>query len=337
VLLDIKMGHACNNNCRHCVIEPMRRRDAEEGLNPDKSFAEVLGLIDKELSEDSYRMVVLTGGEPLLRCDFWRIVRRLHSKYPKVAITVQTNGRRLKDSLDTMLANEPSMLNMVLRLRWVISIHGDEATHNCIVQSRTDGNPFAETMRSLLYLQELYGVEKFNRHIRTETVLSKRNWELVLPLLESFYEIGFYNVGISYPHLEDYSEDEAREICYDIAALSAMADEIVAFALKHPGVRLFLECFPPCLFQTQSGLAEIPENITLASRRKTPDKAIYVNGRAAVYSLTEDMNAYFECCHRCAAYSVCDGVWPEVPGLYGQPGFVTPLKLTTVRYPDVHY
>ncbi len=86
----------CNFHCRHCYM------DAPDGLLGEPSTEEALNLID-QMAECGVLRISLTGGEPLIRKDFWQIVDKLLECHICVD-TIYTNGwlvnNRLLDEFD---------------------------------------------------------------------------------------------------------------------------------------------------------------------------------------------------------------------------------------------
>ena len=74
----------CNFRCRHCFM------DAPEGRLGELSTEEALKLID-EMASCGVLRVDLTGGEPLVRKDFWQLVDRILS-WKMVIGKIYTNG-----------------------------------------------------------------------------------------------------------------------------------------------------------------------------------------------------------------------------------------------------
>ncbi len=74
----------CNYRCKHCY---MSAADSKLGELPHEA---VMGIID-DLERCGVRSVSITGGEPLVRSDFWEIVDKLLEK--KISITeIYSNG-----------------------------------------------------------------------------------------------------------------------------------------------------------------------------------------------------------------------------------------------------
>ena len=101
LLLAINVTRRCNLACSHCYLDATTRRD---GGARELTGGEICRLLDEVAAQQSGTMVVLTGGEPLLRPDLEQIIR--HGAERGLAMVVGTNGvalterrvRRLKDA-----------------------------------------------------------------------------------------------------------------------------------------------------------------------------------------------------------------------------------------------
>ncbi|WPL16489.1 Antilisterial bacteriocin subtilosin biosynthesis protein AlbA [Thiorhodovibrio winogradskyi] len=80
----------CNLRCRHCYMEAPRAKYGE------LSTEQCLHIVD-QLHQANVSRVAITGGEPLIRADFWRIVDALREKGIILA-ELFTNGVLLTDS-----------------------------------------------------------------------------------------------------------------------------------------------------------------------------------------------------------------------------------------------
>lgn len=88
-LLAINLTQRCNLRCAHCYFDAHARRHADGEL----SAAEVHKVLDEVARRGTETMVVLTGGEPLLRRDLEEIVA--HGARRGLAMVVGTNGTLL--------------------------------------------------------------------------------------------------------------------------------------------------------------------------------------------------------------------------------------------------
>jgi len=86
----------CNLYCQHCYTSASPR-----GWAAELSKAEALNVVS-DIIELGLPLVTLTGGEPLLRDDFWDIAGRLIEGGVKVAVS--TNGTLISEDVAVKLA-----------------------------------------------------------------------------------------------------------------------------------------------------------------------------------------------------------------------------------------
>ncbi len=91
-LLAINLTKRCNLACAHCYLDADTLRS---GSSDELSTAEVCSVLDQVAGRDQQTMVVLTGGEPLLRADLEDIVR--HGAGLGLAMVAGTNGTLLTE------------------------------------------------------------------------------------------------------------------------------------------------------------------------------------------------------------------------------------------------
>jgi radical SAM protein with 4Fe4S-binding SPASM domain len=87
LLVAINLTRRCNLACAHCYLDAGTRRS---GGGAELATAEVEEVLDGIASFGGQTMVVLTGGEPLLRPDLEAIVR--HAASRGLVVVVGTNG-----------------------------------------------------------------------------------------------------------------------------------------------------------------------------------------------------------------------------------------------------
>ena len=92
-LIAVNLTRRCNLACTHCYMDA-ETRDA--GGDEELSTAEVKNLLDEIASRSNETMVVLTGGEPLLRRDLETLVA--HGSQLGLSIVVGTNGVLLSEA-----------------------------------------------------------------------------------------------------------------------------------------------------------------------------------------------------------------------------------------------
>lgn len=86
-LLAINLTRRCNLNCSHCYLDA---ETLQHGSEEELSTEEVTRLLDQIAARSTDTMVVLTGGEPLLRKDLEKLVA--HGSHAGLSIVIGTNG-----------------------------------------------------------------------------------------------------------------------------------------------------------------------------------------------------------------------------------------------------
>ncbi len=95
----------CNLNCIHC------RTSASMNLKDKLSFSDVKGVID-EISKEFRPVVVLTGGEPLLRSDVFDISDYIKSKGMRVGLA--TNGTLVNEDIALKIKKHIDIVSLSL-------------------------------------------------------------------------------------------------------------------------------------------------------------------------------------------------------------------------------
>jgi len=91
-IIAINLTRRCNLACDHCYMDAETREGGSDG---ELSTAEVKDLLDQICSRSNETMVVLTGGEPLLRRDLDELVT--HGNNLGLSMVVGTNGVMLDE------------------------------------------------------------------------------------------------------------------------------------------------------------------------------------------------------------------------------------------------
>ncbi len=91
-LLAINLTDRCNLACAHCYMDA---KTLQQGGANELGTREVCDLLDQIAERSSETMIVLTGGEPLLRADLEELVA--HGARLGLAMVIGTNGMALTD------------------------------------------------------------------------------------------------------------------------------------------------------------------------------------------------------------------------------------------------
>lgn len=103
-LVALNLTRRCNLDCAHCYLDAGTRQD---GAVDELDTTQVRGLIDQIARLSNETMIVLTGGEPLLRPDIYDIAR--HSVGHGLMTVVGTNGVLLTDERISALKQAGAM------------------------------------------------------------------------------------------------------------------------------------------------------------------------------------------------------------------------------------
>ncbi len=104
----IELTKRCNLHCIHCCIDAVQSSDEMMDLKTE----EILEIIDKCI-EWNPEDIMLSGGEPMLRKDFFEILQYLRNNY-KGHITVCTNGTFINEDNVDMLCELSDQLDISL-------------------------------------------------------------------------------------------------------------------------------------------------------------------------------------------------------------------------------
>jgi radical SAM protein with 4Fe4S-binding SPASM domain len=91
-LVALNLTRRCNLRCAHCYLDASTRADGGDEL----STAEALSIIDQIAGLNGEAMVVLTGGEPLMRPDITELARRAGDH--GLMVVMGTNATLLNDA-----------------------------------------------------------------------------------------------------------------------------------------------------------------------------------------------------------------------------------------------
>ncbi|WP_321428431.1 PqqD family peptide modification chaperone [uncultured Methanolobus sp.] len=119
----------CNLRCRHCVVS------AGEECTDELSFEDCRRLID-EFADVEVGQLILSGGEPMIRKDFFDIAEYAASK--DIMIQVATNGTLIDETAAERLANIGAMAQVSLDSS-VPSVHDDFRQSSGSWQKTVDG------------------------------------------------------------------------------------------------------------------------------------------------------------------------------------------------------
>jgi len=149
----------CNFRCVHCYLCPSLPKSKKE-----MTISEVLSVID-QLADLGVLYLHITGGEPLLRPDFWKIIE--HAKKREFAIMLHTNGSLITEDMTQRLTD-------LFLYSVIISIYG---------------------MSENIYKSITGASGAFEKVMRNAELLRKKGVNLELPMVlfrENFFQLKEY-------------------------------------------------------------------------------------------------------------------------------------------------
>ncbi|MBI3297194.1 MAG: radical SAM protein [Elusimicrobia bacterium] len=287
--VDLKLGYACERQCRFCVQGDLRRRFPAPVTPVELGRALRAG----RRRADS---VVLTGGEPTLYPylpELIRLARFLGYR----RVQVQSNGRRFSD---------PAYCRLIAAAgadEFALSIHGSTPeVHDAL--TRAPGS-FAAVWAGIVNLLAL------GLPVLANTVITRANAADLPALAAGLAAAGVRHVQLAWVHIVGAAAE-------DPAALVPRRDEAMPYVLRAidaaraGGARAVTEGVPPCwLPGREDCVAEsaMPQmDIYHADRSRTPD---YARERREVQKVKGPR------CPACRHFAACEGPWKEYPALFG--------------------
>jgi radical SAM protein with 4Fe4S-binding SPASM domain len=104
LLGSIELTWRCNLHCAHCYITAAESWPKVQRTRQELTTVEFCRIID-EIADEGCLYLLLTGGEPLVRADFWDIYQ--HAKRRGMLITLFTNGTLLDEAIVDKLSEWP--------------------------------------------------------------------------------------------------------------------------------------------------------------------------------------------------------------------------------------
>lgn len=176
----ICIWNKCNSRCIMCTNPTeFQTRDSykDYGLDILKKRINSIKIFDNKgnLIDDK---VILTGGEPTIHPDFFKVLSFIREKFPPVMIELDTNGRRFYYSSFTKRVLGFGKINIYT------SLHGfNEKTHDAI--TRTPGS-FSQTIRGI---QNLLKYKKLGLHeLELRIIITKLTYKYVEKILKFIKE-----------------------------------------------------------------------------------------------------------------------------------------------------
>jgi len=281
--VEIHVTEKCLNNCVFCSVN--------KHYNPEPSLEEIYKNIERTKNKGFYR-ITITGGEPTLRKDIFKIISRAN-KYHK-NILIETNGTNFTKEFVSKLIK--SGVN-----EFKISFH----SHNPAIFEKISNNKdnFYIAINALYVLKEFKNIK-----VGTNTVITKYNYQTIPEtarwLNSTFPYLNL--IRISYPRFYNYKKDYCKKEIVPLPKVRKYLNEIK----EQKNKKVFLENVPLCICNYPH-----PEFFTWN---------LYLSQNGKIANRMEHRK-YLKKCESCKLKKKCQGLH-KYYNLYFPENFVTPYK-----------
>jgi len=167
-----EITNRCNYSCTYCIFSSEKTNNLNE-LNTKEIICAL-----EELSENNFKSIKFTGGEPFIRKDFMHILRK--SKELGIINDVSTNASLINKTVASELSELVEMVH--------VSIDGPNKEIHEIVRGKGTYKP---TIRGLKHLAQ-------SNYVRVGTVIFKGNESYLEQIVQSILPFGAKEIIFSF-------------------------------------------------------------------------------------------------------------------------------------------
>jgi His-Xaa-Ser system radical SAM maturase HxsC len=279
-MTDWPLTFKCNDNCISCI-----NNTTIVSKIPDPPLKQIKEVINKINSENDY--FGLSGGEPTLRKEFFKILKYAREKHPNMYIFIVTNGRMFAYE---KFAKKLADLNLG-NFRVGVALYG----HNSEIQesiTRSNGS-FQQTTQGIKNLLS------FGIPVEVRTIINKFNYKYMENLakfiakeFQGVDRVVFINMkitGNAYKNRDTVLVKISKVVPYVEKAVKILRERNIEIRLYH---------FPLCI---------IPKNLWGIAKGVT---------KAETNELT-----FVEKCEKCKIKRECSRIWRTYVGIVGEKEF----------------
>ncbi len=299
--LSLRLGFQCNQNCIFCVVIDMVKaiNFSEEPIEIEK--------LENDLRKyrKEYDIVELSGGEPTIRKDFFRIVELAHKLGYQIELV--TNGRML--SYEKFCSK---LINYNLRLIMVCLHSANPKIHDattCVKGS------FNETVKCIKNLRRL-GI-----HSLGQILITKSNYKTLLDITKLMVDTGINDIRFTFLCPNGNAESNFDILVPKYKEVTQYVTEAVSW-LHNKNINVDLKTFPYCCVDSKFRKIVADEKmITGALTYGKENVPFYISKVNRATKLKEK----FDICKKCSYEPKCEGVWKNYVAHYGKEEF-KPIK-----------
>lgn len=228
-----EVTNACNSRCKHCHMwenEPVK----------DMLTHDDLEAILRQDIFSALKVVLLTGGEPVLRQDIKDLVSAIHRARPSAAITLSTNGILFERVLDVARF----AIKEGIRIDYGVSLDGVGESHNSSRGIKDNFERVDKLLRQLTALKAanpdamgcvLIGHTLSNLTAGTLSEVKKYAQEMKLPFITQLYEqFSYYGNQEAETDVQSYKKAVNPVLVSALGSLPpSFHNEILLAAVNH--------------------------------------------------------------------------------------------------------
>jgi MoaA/NifB/PqqE/SkfB family radical SAM enzyme len=218
--LFLKLGYKCNNNCIFCVT----------GDNYPREFID-FNTLKETLTKDRelYSSLVLTGGEPTIRKDFFDILEIAYRLGYKILL--QTNARMFSYKNFAELAKD-------FNLKLMINVNG----HNAAIHDATTcvKGSFEQTIEGIRNLQRC-GFE-----ILCKVMLTKINYSYLLDTVKYITGLGIKEIWLVFLTPYGFAKLNFDAVMPTYSEVMPIVNQAILWLKNKQDIKIGLEGFPYC-------------------------------------------------------------------------------------------
>lgn len=303
-MYSIRLGYTCNNNCVMCYF-------SDKLGTHDMSTEDAKGMISRA-KERGIHKLLLTGGEPTIRSDFFHILSyAVKLQIPE--IEVQTNGRMFY--YEGFVKRVAQIEKNDVILRFLIPIYGpSERIHDSITRSMYSFRQTVQGIGNLL---------KYNQTLTGKTVIMKPNYKYLPETVKLLEDLGVASLNISSMCISDDLDGNKKNLLPRFREVMPYLFKTLRLSVGM-NLKLSLISFPLCVIRGYENLVggEIPYKTILGV---DPDKKIIELNVPEGERQDFTSKTKMEKCKKCLFFSKCGGVWNGYIKIYGEGEFL-PIK-----------
>jgi len=292
--LDLKVGYACNNMCRHCAQGS--KRSTLAGPSSEELRHQM-----EEACKRGIKSVVFTGGEPTVRPDLLELVRQAKDMGYR-EIQIQTNGRRFASPAFTRAAINSGMTEFSPALNGHIP-----ALHDYLAQVP---GAWRQTVRGIMNVRECSGIK-----IISNTVITKPNYRFADRIARLLVSLGVDQFQLAFVHPCGSAWTNFDAIVPFISLATPHIHKGLQVGLD-AGLHVMAEAMPYCHMQgyeDQVSELYIPPSDVYEAGTKIKD---WEKWRIQEGKWKGDS------CKTCRYYQICEGPWREYVERRGPSEFI---------------